>query len=123
MLTLEPLRLRHFYLCDKHRTKFEHLEKLRGTYPARDIQLFFGDFNAVVHDVLKPLRQSAKRKHLSACLTSVRSSASVQKRIKDDLLSVQPFRELDPVQSSQREFRGRPQNHLAAPEASYSSLE
>jgi hypothetical protein len=71
VLTLDPLRLRHFYLCEKHRTKFEHLEKLRGTYPARDIQLFFGDFNAVVHDVLN--REVISEKEATFCLLDQRT--------------------------------------------------
>jgi three-Cys-motif partner protein len=66
VLALEPLWLRHFYLCDKHRTKFEHLENLRATYPERDIQLFFGDFNAVVHDVLN--REVIGEKEATFCL-------------------------------------------------------
>src|SRR5918999_1620754 len=49
----------------------QHLEKLRGTYPARDIQLFFGDFNAVVHDVLN--REVISEKEATFCLLDQRT--------------------------------------------------
>jgi three-Cys-motif partner protein len=54
--TLDPEkpRLRHFYLSDTDPAAIGALRELKSSYPDRDIQLFDGDFNNRIGDILRP---------------------------------------------------------------------
>jgi len=52
VLSLNPLRLRHFHLFDRtDRTSF--LDELKSTHPNIDIRVYGGDFNRRIHEVLR----------------------------------------------------------------------
>jgi three-Cys-motif partner protein len=53
-LDADKPRLRHFYLCDKEPSAVRALRELKSSFPDRDIQLFDGDFNEQVSDILRP---------------------------------------------------------------------
>lgn len=55
-LAVRPPFIRNFHLCELNRTSFKCLAELRDSQPAirgRTIDLYHGDFNQVVHDVLR----------------------------------------------------------------------
>lgn len=52
MLELEPLWLRHFFLCDIDEEKFGLLERLRLDHPDKDIVVEHADFNVAVDALL-----------------------------------------------------------------------
>jgi three-Cys-motif partner protein len=61
VLESEPRWLKHFYLFDDNKKQAEHLKLLKAEQPDRDktgrkiyrdINVFEGDFNALIHDVL-----------------------------------------------------------------------
>jgi three-Cys-motif partner protein len=73
VLANEPRWLRHFYLFDVRRDKFEALKELkssqpprRKTEPARSIQLIKGDFNSEIRKLLA--RQTIGPKEATFCL-------------------------------------------------------
>src|SRR4030042_1138265 len=52
----EPRWLRHFYLFEQKRKKFKYIQKLKKSQPDdpnREIQVYHGDFNKLVHSFLK----------------------------------------------------------------------
>lgn len=51
---LDPLRLRHFHLCDVDHQKVLHLQELRDRFPDRDIYVYGGDFNTLVDTIVTP---------------------------------------------------------------------
>lgn len=59
VLANKPRRLRRFYVCDKSKTQVKGLEALRDRQPPpgrgdskREIEIFLGDFNKKVHEIL-----------------------------------------------------------------------
>lgn len=61
VLESEPMRIRHFHLCDNEASQIKHLEALkasqssmdsRGRKINRDITIYAGDFNKRVDDIL-----------------------------------------------------------------------
>lgn len=60
------LQLRHFHLCDRSRSKRHLLKTLEEEHPERDIQLYFGDFNKKLDEILAPDR--IKPKEATFCL-------------------------------------------------------
>jgi three-Cys-motif partner protein len=68
-IEFEPRRLRHFYLFDNDQIKYEHLVALKESQnnePDRDIQVYFGDFNELVHAFLDD--RPIKEREASFCL-------------------------------------------------------
>lgn len=61
VLAQRPWRLRRFYLCDADAEQVKGLEELKASQPTRDkkkdskrdVRVLNGDFNALVHDVLR----------------------------------------------------------------------
>jgi len=54
VLSLQPLWLRHFHLCDMERDQVRALRTLRTRHHALDIHVYQGDFNRKVDDILRP---------------------------------------------------------------------
>ena len=54
VLENDPQRLRHFYLFDRDGRQVAALNQLRNDHPGRDVQVFAGDFNDRVDEVLRP---------------------------------------------------------------------
>ncbi len=75
VLEIEPKWLRHFFLFEKTKAGYDLLKFLEASQPAtkdREIGVFRGDFNVEVDSILN----SGKKKPLSVCSTSERSSAT-----------------------------------------------
>jgi three-Cys-motif partner protein len=53
-LAMEPKWFRHFHLCDRSRAQVARLRELQKQYPERDVQVYPGDFNRRVTDILVP---------------------------------------------------------------------
>lgn len=56
VLESEPRRLRNFYLCDANARRISAIKKLRNEQPevrGRSIEIYHGDFNVVVDEVLR----------------------------------------------------------------------
>ncbi|MPZ70639.1 MAG: three-Cys-motif partner protein TcmP [Actinobacteria bacterium] len=71
VLDLEPLWLRHFFLCDQDISKLGHLKDLALAHPKLDIQILPGDFNLVVHSLLQP--ENIGEKEATFCLLDQRT--------------------------------------------------
>ena len=52
VLESEPRRLRHFYLFDVKPRSVTALHALKAAHADRDIQVYKGDFNLLIHDLL-----------------------------------------------------------------------
>jgi len=59
VLSLQPLWLRHFYLCDTDPEQVKRLRTLRTQHSELDVHVYGGDFNQRVNLVLRRLRAEA----------------------------------------------------------------
>lgn len=67
----QPKWFRHFFLYDIKQQQVSHLEGLKKLQPERDIQIFSGDFNVLIHDLLSS--QCIKQKEATFCLLDQRT--------------------------------------------------
>jgi len=67
----EPARLRHYYLFDIGSPQIEVLSRLREQHPDRDVNVFHGDFNRRVDDILCP--EKIKPTEATFCLLDQRT--------------------------------------------------
>jgi three-Cys-motif partner protein len=51
-LQIQPPWLKHFHLVDANDHQVEHLHRLRTAWPGRDVQIYAGDFNMRIDDIL-----------------------------------------------------------------------
>jgi three-Cys-motif partner protein len=71
VLETEPPWLRHFYLFDSNPEQVSRLEELKAKHPSRDVEVFPGDFNQRVHEILRP--QIISDKEATFCLIDQRT--------------------------------------------------
>ncbi len=54
VLENEPPWLRHFHLCEVEGPKVDRLRELREQHPGRGVEVYDGDFNVKVDEILRP---------------------------------------------------------------------
>jgi three-Cys-motif partner protein len=73
VLESTPKRLRNFYLCEIDGNSYSELEELKksNNESGRKIEIFHGDFNKKIHEILKP--ENIKPKEATFCLLDQRT--------------------------------------------------
>jgi three-Cys-motif partner protein len=80
VLASEPRWIRHFHLCDENRTQITRLTELKDSQPSRDskgrklnrkIQIYHGDFNSKVDEILSG--NTITEKEATFCLLDQRT--------------------------------------------------
>jgi three-Cys-motif partner protein len=51
-LQIQPPWLKHFHFVDANEHQVQHLHRLRTAWPDRDVQVYAGDFNTRIDDIL-----------------------------------------------------------------------
>jgi three-Cys-motif partner protein len=69
-LKMEPKRFRHFHLCDRGRSQVANLRQLAKEHSDRDVQVYPGDFNMRVQDVVT---SGLSKKEATFCLLDQRT--------------------------------------------------
>ena len=72
VVDLEPAWIQHFYWCDNDPGQVRHLQRLKAQHPDRHIEVFQGDFNRKVKQVLE--RGAIDEKEAAFCLLDQRTN-------------------------------------------------